>query len=355
MLVLSWIANLAHSQVMLQLLLQGRPAFSNFRIQALLVALNDAAAKQNIIGLEAVEIYCIDTVEPLDDRTTKRVYSLLNAKQEFECNHGFFVTPRKGTISPWSSKATDILHNCGLKKVLRVERGIHFKISTTNGLDLGIDTLGLASLALHDRMTEAVYTDLSDFFSHYEPANLRKVPLIAEGPKALHQANLDWGLAMTIEEIEYLVTAYQKIGRDPTDAELVMFSQVNSEHCRHKIFNADWIIDGSPCEQSLFKMIRNTQEINPEGVLVAYSDNSGVLEGSPGDWWEVAIKDGIYSYRKTPTYLDILCKVETHNHPTAISPFPGAATGVGGEIRDEGATGIGGRPKAGLSAFMVSD
>ncbi len=337
------------------LLLQGRPAFSNFRVQALLVALNNAIENQDISGLEAVEIYCIKAVEPLDYKTTERVYSLLNAKQEFERRGGFFVTPRKGTISPWSSKATDILHNCGLKEVLRVERGIHFKISTTKGLDLGIEALGLATLALHDRMTEALYTDLSDFFGHYEPANLRMVPLIAKGSKALHQANLDWGLAMSTEEIEYLVAAYQKMERDPTDTELVMFSQVNSEHCRHKIFNADWIIDGSPCKQSLFKMIRNTHEINPDGVLVAYLDNSGILEGSPGDWWEVAIEDDSYRYRKTPTHLDILCKVETHNHPTAISPFSGAATGVGGEIRDEGATGIGGRPKAGLSAFMVSD
>lgn len=161
-------------------------------------------------------------------------------------------------------------------------------------------------------------------------------------------------------EIDYLVAAYQKMERDPTDAELVMFSQVNSEHCRHKIFNADWIVDGEQSERSLFKMIRNTHALNPDGVLVAYSDNSGVLEGAPGDWWEVdqnaALNgDGSFAYKKTPTQLDILCKVETHNHPTAISPFPGAATGVGGEIRDEGATGIGGRPKAGLAAFMVSN
>jgi phosphoribosylformylglycinamidine synthase len=337
------------------LLLQGRPAFSNFRIQALLHALNNVIANQDISGLEAVEIYCIEAVGPLEEKTTKRVYNLLNAKQEFKRSDGFFVTPRKGTISPWSSKATDILHNCGLKKVLRVERGIHFKITAANGLELDVEALGTATLALHDRMTEAVYNDLSDFFGQCAPANLRTVQLMTYGSKALHQANIDWGLAMSTEEIEYLVEAYQKMERDPTDAELVMFSQVNSEHCRHKIFNADWIIDGSPSEQSLFKMIRNTHEINPDGVLVAYSDNSGVLEGSPGDWWEVAIEDGSYRYRKTPTHLDILCKVETHNHPTAISPFPGAATGVGGEIRDEGATGIGGRPKAGLSAFMVSN
>ena len=340
---------------MLSLLLQGRPAFSNFRLQALRHTLNDVIQNKDISYLDAVEIYCIEIVEPLDDNTTKRIYSLLNATQEFDRSHGFFVMPRRGTISPWSSKATDIFHNCGLKKVLRVERGIHFKISTLNSLELGIEALGSATIALHDRMTEEVYTSLSDFFGHCDPARMRTVPIIKKGSKALIKANLDWGLAMSSEEVEYLVEAYNKIERDPTDTELVMFSQVNSEHCRHKIFNADWIIDGSPSEQSLFKMIRNTHEINPDGVLVAYSDNSGVLEGSLGDWWEVAVEDGSYRYRKTPTRLDILCKVETHNHPTAISPFSGAATGVGGEIRDEGATGIGGRPKAGLSAFMVSD
>ena len=178
---------------------------------------------------------------------------------------------------------------------------------------------------------------------------------MAEGPESFYKANVDWGLAMSPEEIDYLVKAYQKMERDPTDAELVMFSQVNSEHCRHKIFNADWIVDGEKSERSLFKMIRNTHALNPDGVLVAYSDNSGVLEGFPGDWWEVDQQDGSFAYKKTASQLDILCKVETHNHPTAISPFPGAATGVGGEIRDEGATGIGGRPKAGLAAFMVSN
>jgi phosphoribosylformylglycinamidine synthase len=178
---------------------------------------------------------------------------------------------------------------------------------------------------------------------------------MAEGPEAFARANMEWGLALSPEEIDYLVATYQKMERDPTDAELFMFSQVNSEHCRHKIFNADWIVDSDPSELSLFKMIRNTHALNSDGVLVAYSDNSGVLEGFPADWWEVNQKDGHFRYEKTASQLDILCKVETHNHPTAISPFPGAATGVGGEIRDEGATGIGGRPKAGLAAFMVSN
>jgi phosphoribosylformylglycinamidine synthase len=361
------------------IILQGRPAFSDFRLTALQKALNEAidlasplvsdqepsrtakasasgpAKPDPITSVDAVETYLIESDAPLDGPTAQRAFALLAAKEHFTRadRGGFFVTPRKGTISPWSSKATDIFHNCALNDVLRVERGIHFIITTEAGRVLGIEELGLALLALYDRMTEAVYTDVSDFFQHLEPAPLRTVPLMAEGPEAFKKANADWGLALSPDEIDYLVTAYQKMERDPTDAELVMFSQVNSEHCRHKIFNADWIVDGEKSELSLFNMIRNTHKLNPDGVLVAYSDNSGVLEGSPGDWWEVT-QDGHFGYRKTPSQLDILCKVETHNHPTAIAPFPGAATGVGGEIRDEGATGIGGRPKAGLSAFMTS-
>ncbi|MGB0409204.1 MAG: phosphoribosylformylglycinamidine synthase [Opitutales bacterium] len=341
------------------IILQGPPAFSDFRLQALQNALNEATAQYDIATIDAVEVYFIEAEAPLKDSTTEHAFALLGAQHYFDREGGFFVTPRKGTISPWSSKATDIFHNCALSAVARVERGIHYRLITGEGLVLGIEDLGLACLALHDRMTEAVYDDVADFFRHFEPAPLRTVPLMAEGPESLHQANVDWGLAMSEQEIDYLVKAYQQMERDPTDAELVMFSQVNSEHCRHKIFNADWIVDGEQSEHSLFKMIRNTHALNPDGVLVAYSDNSGVLEGFPGDWWEVdqtALSgDGSFAYKKTPSRLDILCKVETHNHPTAISPFPGAATGVGGEIRDEGATGIGGRPKAGLAAFMVSN
>lgn len=339
------------------IIFQGLPAFSDFRLKALQQALNEAIDAHDITEINAVEVYFIEAEGPLDDTTTERAFALLSAQQHFDASNdgGFFVTPRKGTISPWSSKATDIFHNCALHAVARVERGIHFQITTNSGLVLGIEELGFALLALHDRMTEAVYDDVSDFFRHFEPAPLRRVPLMAEGPESFYKANIDWGLAMSDQEIDYLVKAYQKMERDPTDAELVMFSQVNSEHCRHKIFNADWIVDGEKSDRSLFKMIRNTHALNPEGVLVAYSDNSGVLEGFPGDWWEVDQHDGSFAYKKTASQLDILCKVETHNHPTAISPFPGAATGVGGEIRDEGATGIGGRPKAGLSAFMVSN
>ena len=339
------------------IILQGRPAFSNFRLTALKDALNEAIDAHDIANIDAVECYFIEAANPLDDQTTERAFALLAAEEHFSRadDGGFYVTPRKGTISPWSTKATDIFHNCALEAVARVERGIHFIISTQDGLVLGMEDLGLALLALHDRMTEAVYEDVADFFSHFEPAPLRSVPLMAEGPEAFAKANIDWGLAMSEPEIDYLVAAYQKMERDPTDAELVMFSQVNSEHCRHKIFNADWIVDGEKSALSLFAMIRNTHKLNPGGTLSAYADNCGVIPGSPADWWEVDPSGPSKPYRKTASQLDILCKVETHNHPTAISPFPGAATGVGGEIRDEGATGIGGRPKAGISAFMVSN
>ena len=339
------------------IILKGRPAYSDFRLAALKKALNEAIDAHDIAEIDAVECYFIEAANPLDDTTNERAFALLAAQEHF--NHadegGFYVTPRKGTISPWSTKATDIFNNCALEAVARVERGIHFHLSTADGLILGIKDLGLGLLALHDRMTEAVYDDVSDFFSHFEPAPLRTVPLMAEGPEAFAKANIDWGLAMSEPEIDYLVAAYQKMKRDPTDAELVMFSQVNSEHCRHKIFNADWIVDGEKSDLSLFGMIRNTHKLNPGGTLSAYADNCGVIPGSSADWWEVDQTGSNKTYRKTASQLDILCKVETHNHPTAISPFPGAATGVGGEIRDEGATGIGGRPKAGISAFMVSN
>lgn len=337
------------------IIFQGRPAFSEFRLQALQQALNAATTQHDIATIDAVECYLIEANHVLDDCNIERALALLGAQRHLDREDGFFVTPRKGTISPWSSKANDIFHNCGLESIRRVERGVHFIVSSQCGLMLNLEDLGPALHALHDRMTEAVYRDLGDFFQHLDPAPLRTVPLLAKGPEALHKANLDWGLALSSDEIDYLLKAYQKLGRDPTDAELVMFSQVNSEHCRHKIFNADWIVDGENSEYSLFDMIRNTHRLNPRGTLVAYSDNSGVLEGCTANWWEVNPRGAFKTYHKVPGKIDILCKVETHNHPTAIAPFSGAATGVGGEIRDEGATGIGGRPKAGLAAFMVSN
>lgn len=335
------------------ILFTGTSPFSPFRASALLQRLQDLLPARPPVQLQAAWVYLLEAEPPLPDAVAERSAALLEATPGFERSGGFFVTPRPGTISPWSSKASDIFHNCDLP-VARVERGMHLQLQDAEGRGFSPAELGPALLALHDRMTEAVLTGLENFFAHPEPAPLRSVPLLAQGPEALHAANRDWGLALSADEIDYLAAAYQRMSRDPTDAELFMFSQVNSEHCRHKIFNADWIVDGQQSPLSLFGMIRNTHKCYPEGTLVAYADNSGVLAGSPGDWWEADPALPQPAYRKTPTTLDILCKVETHNHPTAISPFPGAATGVGGEIRDEGATGIGGRPKAGLSAFMVS-
>ena len=336
------------------ILLIGRPAYSNFRVKALLDALQTARPELKIQAIKAHEIYLLDCPYGLKPEAQAQVDSLLGAIGPFSLKEGFFVTPRKGTISPWSSKATDIFHNCGLQSVDRVESGQHIQVIDADGNILNVEQLGTALQQLFDRMTEAVYTDLADFFDCPEPSPMRTVPFLQVGPSAFEQANQDWGLALSPQEIHYLVEAYTALQRDPTDAELVMFSQVNSEHCRHKIFNADWTVDGEKSERSLFSMIRNTHQCAPEGTLVAYSDNSSVFEGWPGRFFEVNQENGQYNYQHQTSQLDILCKVETHNHPTAIAPYPGAATGVGGEIRDEGATGIGGRPKAGLAAFMVS-
>ncbi len=340
--------------IMDPILLHGRKAFSGFRLAALRSALAGGAPGLTLGELDAVEVYLVEADGgALDGLTRERALALLGATGDFGRADGFFVTPRRGTISPWSSKATDIFHNCGLAAVRRVERGIHFRVTDATGREISAEALGAAVHVLHDRMTEAVYEDLGGFFAHPEPAPLSVVALGTDGAEALRRANVEMGLALSEDEIEYLLAYYASAGRDPTDVELVMFSQVNSEHCRHKIFNADWVVDGEPAERSLFKMIRHTHARHPEGCLVAYSDNSGVLEGFRDHWFEVA-PDGSCEYRAVPAQLDILCKVETHNHPTAISPWPGAATGVGGEIRDEGATGRGGRSKAGLSAFIVS-
>ena len=265
----------------------------------------------------------------------------------------FLVLPRPGTISPWSSKATDIARHCGLAAVERIERGIAFYVQTGAALP----ETGKARLKslLHDRMTEAVFGSFADaakLFQHFAPQPLHTVDVMQGGREALLQANQTMGLALSPDEIDYLLHHFTHAQRNPTDVELMMFAQANSEHCRHKIFNADWIVDGKPQDKSLFAMIRNTHQMHPQGTLVAYADNASIIEGAeilrfyPGE-------RQVYGYAQEQTHL--LMKVETHNHPTAISPFPGAATGVGGEIRDEGATGRGARPKAGLCGFSVSN
>jgi phosphoribosylformylglycinamidine synthase len=260
------------------------------------------------------------------------------------------VTPRLGTISPWSSKATDIARQCGLDVVRRIERGTAFHL---NGKTSEVSP---ALPLLHDRMTEALMASVDEadeLFHHFEPRPLREVDVLGQGRDAIAEANLAMGLALTAEEGDYLLEYFQRQKRNPTDVELTMFAQANSEHCRHKIFNASWIVDGRKMPQSLFQMIRETEKANPQGTVSAYSDNAAVIEGRTVQRFFVDPGTGRYACHEDTTH--ILMKVETHNHPTAISPFPGAATGSGGEIRDEGATGRGAKPKAGLCGFSVSN
>ncbi|HHU16021.1 MAG: phosphoribosylformylglycinamidine synthase [Kiritimatiellae bacterium] len=334
------------------LMVVGRDAFSQFRLTTLSEKVSAALTAQGAVRIEARFVYLLDVEQPIKAQSLARACSLLGASQDEAVSGGFFVTPRKGTISPWSSRATDLFRNCGLGGINRVERGVHIRVFAQE-TELSLAALRPALNLLHDRMIEGVYLDLNDLFETRPPAPGRTFDLLGQGRAALDAANREMGLALSDDEILYLCDSYTKAGRNPTDTELVMFGQVNSEHCRHKIFNANWIIDGERKESSLFQMIKNTHACHPDGTLVAYKDNSGVMEGFPGVGFEV--DPATRAYRFEEDQIDILMKVETHNHPTAISPFPGAATGVGGEIRDEAATGTGGRSKAGLSGFMVSN
>ncbi len=272
------------------------------------------------------------------------------------------VFPRFGTVSPWASKATDIAHNCGLAAVRRIERGIRYVITPERGL-LGSRSLTeeqfqqLAGV-LHDRMTETV-TDASfdgqALFASLPGKPTVAIPVLKQGRQALVDANVSLGLALSEDEIDYLTDAFNGLGRDPTDVELMMFAQANSEHCRHKIFNASWVIDGQPQSETLFGMIRATHAAQPKGTVVAYSDNAAIMEGGPATLFHAGAADSNGRYGHHQAVVHTLMKVETHNHPTAIAPFPGASTGSGGEIRDEGATGRGSKPKAGLAGFTVSN
>jgi phosphoribosylformylglycinamidine synthase len=310
--------------------------------------------------LAARFIYFVDTRRELSTEEEAHLADLLLGEgdhwtpPEFEPGRSLFVIPRMGTISPWSSKATEIAFHAGLEPALRrIERGIHWFVEGE-----GLAQLPLEALAapLHDRMTETVVSDAAGaaaLFREESPRPLGRVELEPDPVSALEAANRELGLALSGDEISYLADAYRGLGRAPTDAELMMFAQANSEHCRHKIFNASWVLDGEAQEQTLFGMIRHTYNQNPQGVLSAYCDNASVIEGHSGSRLIPDPHSGIY--RRVPLDLPILMKVETHNHPTAISPFPGAATGSGGEIRDEGATGRGSKPKAGLTGFSVSN
>ncbi len=335
-------------------ILSGTAALSDFRISALLQAARELDLAVPLTGIRTRYVYLIDARADLPSAVMEKARALLNASGPQVEDGGFYVTPRKGTISPWSTKATDIFHNCGIDGVERVERGIYYRLFGEDGQALALETVQPISPILHDRMTEGVYESVGDLFLHREPAPLVTVDVLQGGKAALEAANAKMGLALSPDEIDYLFDNYRTMGRNPTDVELVMFGQVNSEHCRHKIFNADWVIDGVRQDTTLFNMIRYTHRLHPEGTLSAYADNSAVVAGDHDEWFEV--KPGAEpTYGYTPDAIDMMIKVETHNHPTAISPFPGAATGVGGEIRDEGATGVGGRSKAGLCGFMVSN
>ncbi len=338
--------------------LRGGSALSAFRLKKLLISLQADAPVVQDLHAEFIHFASLDRA--LDDKERVILQQLLDyaPRQTGAATIPYFrqylVTPRPGTISPWSSKATDIAHNCGLEAVQRIERGLIYSLSLSQPLT---ESQARAICArLHDRMTETVFDDLDDavaLFSTAEPAPLAVVDILGSGAEALQCANRELGLALTADEIDYLVENFETLGRNPTDVELMMFAQANSEHCRHKIFNADWIIDGKKQPHTLFGMIRHTHKCHPDGVLSAYNDNSAVIKGFEGARFHPESDSG--EYQAHAQAVQILMKVETHNHPTAIAPFPGAATGSGGEIRDEGATGRGSKPKAGLSGFSVSN
>jgi phosphoribosylformylglycinamidine synthase len=338
------------------LCLRGAPAFSGFRLAKLEQRLRDAGLADARLSAELMHFAELSrALAPDETALLERLLRYGPAARQSAVSTGrlILVVPRPGTISPWSSKATEIAQHCGLDAVQRLERGIAYHVDV-GGIDDA--ALAVAAAALHDRMTEAVLFDIADagrLFAHAEPRPLQRVDLLAGGRDALVAANGDLGLALSDDEIDYLVESFGALGRNPTDVELMMFAQANSEHCRHKIFNADWIIDGEPQPRSLFQMIRHSTEQSPAGVLSAYKDNAAVIAGWPGRRWLPEPGTGLYRASAEPVH--ILMKVETHNHPTAIAPDPGAATGAGGEIRDEGATGRGAKPKAGLCGFSVSN
>ncbi|PIV15600.1 MAG: phosphoribosylformylglycinamidine synthase [Gallionellales bacterium CG03_land_8_20_14_0_80_55_15] len=343
----------------------GSSALSAFRLEKLRAAINAVAPAMTLTDtrycyfsalqgakLDKAQAGLLDKVLGLDESAGEPA----QAKTPDSAWLGVLVVPRLGTISPWSTKATDIAQHCGLTGVQRIERGVIYYLASTNGKALSQQQQAAVLPLLHDRMTESVLATLAgaaeQIFRHGAPQPLAVVDVLKGGGAALEAANREMGLALSADEIEYLVENFKKLKRNPTDVELMMFAQANSEHCRHKIFNADWVIDGKVQDMSLFGMIRNTHKLSPQGTVVAYSDNCSVIEGANVERFYPRA-DGSYAFSAELTHT--LMKVETHNHPTAIAPFAGAATGSGGEIRDEGATGTGSRPKAGLTGFSVSN
>ena len=336
--------------------LRGTRALSDFRVEKLL---QKAAA----LGLPAAQLssefwYFAASDAPLAADDAAKLEALIDAQsvaapQVSDGLNLFLITPRLGTVSPWASKATDIAHNCGLSQITRIERGMAVWVSGR----LNEDEKRAWAALLHDRMTESVLPDFQaaeKLFAHPEAQTFATVNVLNGGRDALVQANAELGLALSADEIDYLVENYRALNRNPSDVELMMFAQANSEHCRHKIFNADFVLNGQAQAKSLFRMIRDTHEAHPEGTVVAYKDNASIIEGAKiRRFYPHAAENQGYRFAEEDTH--ILMKVETHNHPTAIAPFAGAATGAGGEIRDEGATGRGARPKAGLTGFTVSN
>jgi len=354
----------------IMLTLRGSAALSPFRLEKLLKTLRDKHALP-LRAIEAQFVHLCDTdgeLTPDEHAVLARLLTYGPSRETKPSSGGksglqLVASPRPGTISPWSSKATDIARLCGLSKVRRIERVIEYTLTldgeegdSPTGRQRAARIIKESATPLIDPMTQVVFDTLDEcavLFRREEPRPLRTVPLLAEGRPALETANRELGLALAPDEIDYLAAAFARLGRDPADVELMMFAQANSEHCRHKIFNATWEIDGAAQDHSLFAMIRNTHRLHSDGILSAYKDNAAVITGTHGGRFFADPLTGDYAAHPEPIHL--LCKVETHNHPTAISPYPGAATGSGGEIRDEGATGRGARPKAGLVGFSVSN
>lgn len=340
--------------------LNGARALSDFRAARVLAALQRVSS--NIEAVSGRFVHFVHASRELTKAEEERLASLLtygDAAEDVRADLAFMVVPRLGTISPWASKATDIVKNCGIEGVLRVERGTVYSLALK--APLTEEEAAQAAGVLHDRMTESVVArdfPAENLFVELEGRPMATVALVEEGRPALERANVEMGLALSLDEIDYLTDAFTKIGRNPTDVELMMFAQANSEHCRHKIFNARWTVDGEEREETLFGMIRRTHKMAPQGTITAYADNAAIFEGAevtrlyprPGSGNEFG---RVFERKDEMTHT--VFKVETHNHPTAISPFPGASTGSGGEIRDEGATGRGARPKAGLCGFTTSN